>query len=397
MIRAALLFLILSLLPVLASAQDLRTFTIIPPGESGFTYTIQRPDEPKDSLPITGKSVEAAAPEDPNGYRVYITNSETNRAASADLIQILKTKKFAPKKEEFKLIAEVVFQFQTAEGMIDNGVLNITGTDPRLILITPADNNRVIQKFLPEKFGYRVDYQANGQKQFSESKNVSVAETATVMIDIPAKFATTPAPSTGESAKPAESPIKTGEQKNPLVSIFQNIIGLAIVAGLAYAGYWYYKNNQQVVEKLANQAGLKPQDPSDPTGALPADPPKKELEKIVLSGTSLPNPEEVQSGVATPTTATTKNPRLVKADGNIHLIPEGTQIVGRESADLTLTGESSVSRAHAQIDRSSAQITVIDSESTNGTYINGTKITSPTVLTPGDTVQFGAVSFRYEE
>jgi hypothetical protein len=396
-IRAALLFL-LCFFANLSFAQSVRTFTITPPGEGGFSYIIQKPDESKAPLPIEGKSVEAAAPEDPNGYRVYVIDTSINRAASADLIKVLKTKKFTPKSDEFTLVAETIFQLNPKSGTVPAANLKVTsGKEVITKLITAQNNNQASIRFLPNSvISYEITYEI-GSNQSRLSGMVDATKTAGAFtIDIPFDAEFSSSDKSGVTNETSAAP-KPSDAKNPFVSLLQNLIGLALVGGLAYAGYWYYKNNQKVVEKLADQAGLKPQDPADPTGALPADPPKKDLQKIVLQDSSLPKLGEGQGGVVTPTIAVTKNPRLVTPEGNIHLIPEGTQSIGRESADLTLAGESSVSRSHAQITRDANQITVSDSGSTNGTYINGTKITSPTVLNPGDTVQFGTVSFRYEE
>lgn len=397
MIRAAIIFL-LCLIANLSFAQSVRTFTITPPGEGGFSYVIQKPDETKDPLSIEGKSVEAAAPEDPNGYRVYVIDTSINRAASADLVQVLKTKKFTPKSDEFTLIAETIFQLNPKSGTVTAANLKVTsGKEVITKLITAQNNNQVSLQFLPNSMiSYEITYEVGSNQNRLSGLGDATKTAGAFTIDIPidAEFN-----STEESGVTNETPAapKPSDAKNPLISLLQNLTGLALVGGLAYAGYWYYKNNQKVVEKLADQAGLRPQDPADPTGALPVEPPKKDLQKIVLQDSSLPMLGESQGGVVTATIAVTKNPRLVTPDGNIHLISEGAQSVGRESADLTLAGESSVSRSHAQITRNSNQITISDSGSTNGTYINGTKITAPTVLIPGDTVQFGTVSFRYEE
>ena len=39
----------------------------------------------------------------------------------------------------------------------------------------------------------------------------------------------------------------------------------------------------------------------------------------------------------------------------------------------------------------------MDIGSTNGTFINGTKVSAEMILSPGDSVQFGSVQYRYEE
>lgn len=173
------------------------------------------------------------------------------------------------------------------------------------------------------------------------------------------------------------------------------LVGLAVVGGLAYAGWWYYQNNQTVVEKLADQAGLNRQAgaAADPTGAMPPEPAKRDIQKIDLGAAAAP----IAASASPAATPTVKNPRLVTAAGDVFLIPEGTATVGRENSDLVVAAESGASRRHAEISRTGGVVTLTDSGSTNGTYVNGTKIAAPTVIQSGDTIQFGAASYRYEE
>jgi pSer/pThr/pTyr-binding forkhead associated (FHA) protein len=71
--------------------------------------------------------------------------------------------------------------------------------------------------------------------------------------------------------------------------------------------------------------------------------------------------------------------------------------VGREAGNaLSLVTESTVSRRHATLVRSGASVAIRDEGSSNGTYVNGVKISSETELKPGDQVQFGEVRFRFE-
>ena len=78
-------------------------------------------------------------------------------------------------------------------------------------------------------------------------------------------------------------------------------------------------------------------------------------------------------------------------------LPEGETVVGRDvGLGLSLVGETTVSRRHAQLVKSGDSVVVRDLGSTNGTYVNGAKIGSEATLRPGDAVQFGSVRFRYE-
>ena len=80
------------------------------------------------------------------------------------------------------------------------------------------------------------------------------------------------------------------------------------------------------------------------------------------------------------------------------MVMDGDNAVGREEAlAISIQGESSISRNHAQLTRTGDTVVVKDLGSTNGTFVNGAKITSDVTLNPGDSVQFGAVQYRYEE
>jgi hypothetical protein len=402
-VKKTVLLFVFTLLATLSFAQDLKTFTITPPGEGGFSYVLVKGDETKELISIEGKSAEVAAPEDPNGYKLYVTDGAINRAAVTDLITVLKSKKYEPKSDQFTLIADVEFRIKTNGGNLPAGTLTIfTGDKPRNILITASDKNKIITHYIPESGrSYELTYEADGKKETIKGSipDEKAGGPTSVEIEVNTKFEDAATAATTAGTKSDEKPKDTGQ--NPFMSFLRLIVGLAVVGGLGYGAYYYYKNNQKIVENMANQAGLIPNQNSDPTGALPPEPVKKELQKIDLGSSATQMSDSGVMGAtgatSAPMTPRSKNPRLVTATGDIHLVPEGSQTVGREAADLTLTGESSVSRHHANITRSGDQISITDNGSTNGTYINGTKITAPTVLNPGDTIQFGAIAYRYEE
>jgi pSer/pThr/pTyr-binding forkhead associated (FHA) protein len=84
---------------------------------------------------------------------------------------------------------------------------------------------------------------------------------------------------------------------------------------------------------------------------------------------------------------------LVAGDGSEHALA-GKQSVGR-SAECDLTIDSArVSRQHAVLEVEAGVITVADSGSANGTFVNGAQITAVTVLSHGDQVCFEKHCFR---
>jgi FHA domain len=71
-------------------------------------------------------------------------------------------------------------------------------------------------------------------------------------------------------------------------------------------------------------------------------------------------------------------------------------LVGR-SADVDLQLEDTfVSSKHAQFEATPSGLVVEDLVSTNGTQVNGSDISSPTLLSPGDHVEVGDTIFRVE-
>jgi ABC-type multidrug transport system ATPase subunit/pSer/pThr/pTyr-binding forkhead associated (FHA) protein len=67
---------------------------------------------------------------------------------------------------------------------------------------------------------------------------------------------------------------------------------------------------------------------------------------------------------------------------------------GRE-ADIYLPSPS-VSRRHARLEPSLREWTIVDLNSTNGTFVNGQRVTQPTALKSGDMIQIGSFRLVYE-
>ena len=82
-------------------------------------------------------------------------------------------------------------------------------------------------------------------------------------------------------------------------------------------------------------------------------------------------------------------------------LPAGSQprfTIGREpDCDMTLADET-VSRWHASLERTAAGGWLLaDLGSTNGTRLNGWRVTSPIPVRPGDMVSFGAATYVLSE
>jgi FHA domain len=73
-------------------------------------------------------------------------------------------------------------------------------------------------------------------------------------------------------------------------------------------------------------------------------------------------------------------------------VESGTTI-GREGCDITLV-DPDVSRRHAAIRIAASEVTIEDLGSTNGTLVNGERITEPRTLRDGDEVRIGSAIWR---
>ncbi len=76
-----------------------------------------------------------------------------------------------------------------------------------------------------------------------------------------------------------------------------------------------------------------------------------------------------------------------RSPGKTYIIPRGTTRVGRKNSDIEINNER-ISASHAEIHFSGTRVTIIDTNSTNGTYLNNRKIKRQ-ALKEGDIISFG--------
>jgi len=90
-------------------------------------------------------------------------------------------------------------------------------------------------------------------------------------------------------------------------------------------------------------------------------------------------------------------PRLVAtgtASADFTVTPD-IATIGSASGNNFIITDSSVSRRHATISLLGNRIQLTDLGATNGTYVNGNRISAPVDLNDGDEVRFGAVPFTF--
>lgn len=85
---------------------------------------------------------------------------------------------------------------------------------------------------------------------------------------------------------------------------------------------------------------------------------------------------------------------LVRNDRAYPLTP-GPNIVGRDPRSDVWVEASGVSRRHARLDVDAESTTIVDLESSNGTFVGGQRLTGPRRLADGDVVELGAASLTF--
>jgi len=76
---------------------------------------------------------------------------------------------------------------------------------------------------------------------------------------------------------------------------------------------------------------------------------------------------------------------------------ESSAVVGRApGSGVSIDGDEFASGQHAQIDAAADGVWIQDLGSTNGTFVNGSRVTSKRLLRPGDVVRVGDTELRLE-
>jgi hypothetical protein len=88
-------------------------------------------------------------------------------------------------------------------------------------------------------------------------------------------------------------------------------------------------------------------------------------------------------------------PSLVLPDGTALSITATPLVIGRQPECAVVLGDTNISRRHAQVAMDDGAVVVSDLGSTNGTFVNGRRITRATGR-PGDEITVGTSRLRVE-
>lgn len=87
---------------------------------------------------------------------------------------------------------------------------------------------------------------------------------------------------------------------------------------------------------------------------------------------------------------------IVTPSGDRIELTDGRNLIGRLADCAVVISDGNTSRHHAVIQRSGSGFVVSDLGSTNGTYVNGSRLAADHRLSDGDTITVGTVALRFE-
>lgn len=190
-------------------------------------------------------------------------------------------------------------------------------------------------------------------------------------------------------------------QTSRIGAIVMFVIALALAIGVILFLVRLATQKPQQLGEAMSKLGVELPQPTPAgqgTAAAPTAPPQPDLPPLDSAGI---DPTAAPAG--TPITAVASGPatRIVATQGpyagQAFELTGDLMSIGRDAAHaIALVNDMGVSRAHAQIVRQADQTLIEDLGSTNGTYVNGVRISAPTPIKPGDTLQLGASLFRVE-
>jgi hypothetical protein len=388
-------------------AQDAKTIKIEFSGEGKREVWIQdkgKLSELPERTSSSGKAITIDAPSSSKDMVVLVRDVEKNNVATKPLDQVVKAGSWKVADGDYGYAFIVPFSVLHDDKPVVSAIVHM---GDRQELVSIEDEGVALFHIVP--FGdveVTVDYKSGGEDKslaaqtFEAKKDMGVGPVfALVITDDVATIEPkqTEGTEVGATTEPGAKTDDVKEPETPKTNAFSTflnmLIGLAVVGGIGYAIWRFVQSNPDKTKDLLQKGGVPM--PGDDPGAAPVAPAKAGPPKQILLDDAAP-----LAAAAAPVVdagPVVKNPRLVKSDGSLYIVQDGDQTVGRENAALTIGGESSVSRTHARLTRTGDAVMLEDAGSTNGTFVNGQRLSGPRALVPGDSVQFGAVQYRYEE
>jgi hypothetical protein len=350
---------------------------------------------------FNGKAVKLPVQAPTSKSIVFVHDVDANLIAAMPLAKA--APKWKPSKADFKLIGEVGVRVEHQGRPIEGATITLSDgkREQTQVIDSWAHGEAQFFAVAPGDLKVSVLYRSEGKtpKPWVVTFQTPLVRTKPelrLVVSVPDPVATVDPGRRGPGGVPVvEQPdtARAPEARRPgILGLLGGLaVGLLAAGSLVWFLVAYARRNPDTVKGKLQALGVDVPDPVAPAAppapapAAPAPPQQILLDDSAPTST----PVAVSAGPA--------RPKLVRENGEVFDVPEGTSWIGREAGlPLSLPGEQTLSRQHAQVERSGERVVLKDLQSTNGTFVNSAQITDEVELKPGDSVQFGAVRFRYE-
>ena len=429
-----------------APAATGKKVTVRVPSGSEFTAYIQ---EAASAAPKTfSDNVDLEVPSDAKTATIYVLDNKSGYAARKNLTAGSIPAEVTFAGPDFKLIQKVKVLATGKDGKpIAGGMVTLTdgGKNATRKVLQASSNGAAEFEFVVSGVG-SVSVAPEGGSATTKEVNlglpanetvqtleVAMPEITNVIADAaptgaaaPSGATSTPSATPPTAAAPTAAPPPQQLPPPPSGGFASNLIGWIFLILIIGGAYLYCKKNGITVEMMLRKLGVQPDTVvqgggslagANVAGGVPAPGPPPGPPPIVADPNQCPFCGQMKDasggcacvvtkgappmggGYAAPSGPAGSGPRLVGVAGAYmgHVFPiMGTAVMGREATNpIPLDRDTTASRRHAQISDAGGAFVLQDLGSSNGTYLNGARVTE-SALNPGDEVTVGGTRFRFE-
>lgn len=381
-----------------------RVLKLACPADSTYIYWVESTAEtpetfvfPTEFEGATHKIDLAGIPDDVSDCFVLVVDAESGNMSKSDVELADGETSLALTDDEFDLAAELVV---AAKGLKAGRVTVKDAKDKTFSkTILPADKGKA--GFVGVAIGTVEVRLAYGSEKMSVTKDIEkeredpVVEVAFALPGVEAE----------EEEGPEAAAAPTEPVRRPVSAVLNMVLALVIVAMAIWIVVGYVRRKGVTMDQALGKLGVDlPQGagaqaaPADgvavPEGTCPY------CGKQLDPATGTCPACAVAPAAGAPGALPGGAPKLVgsagAALGQVFALAEDKITIGREPGNaIALTQDTTVSRKHAEISKSADGFVIRDLGSSNGTFVNGARITEQ-ALSPGDEVQVGSSRFRFE-
>jgi hypothetical protein len=336
----------------------------------------------------------------PDADTLWVYDAKTGNLAQLKVADLKEKTELT--SDRFSHVARVQVNLQAQGKPVASAIVQLTDADGKThtrVLEPSAEGILIFERVPLGKVSITARYGDEG-KAMQETTLKAERETRVPIIELALSGSVATlevAPKGREGQGDAETPTTSR-----IGAIVMFVIALALAIGVIVFLLRLAMQKPQQLGEAMSKLGVELPQPAQTgqgsaTAVASAAPPPPDLPPLETAGV----PPTAPAGAVATTVVAAPAARIVATQGphagQAFELTGELMTIGREATHaIALVNDMGVSRTHAQIIRQGDQTLIEDLGSTNGTYVNGVRISAPTPIKPGDTLQLGASLFRVE-